>query len=165
MDYRTRLDETGQAHVNYKCPCGCEAGLIYDREEGSQHLGTCCCGRLLWVGPQAAAVVRSHRRGGLDYEVDIGRLTLPWGEEQEAALAVPLGALAEEQAKRDAGKVPTKVTDPVCRMMFDPNDAAATSIYQGATYYFCAVGCKAKFDANPRQYVESRGLFDRLRGR
>jgi hypothetical protein len=86
VNYTTRLDETGRVHVNYKCPCGCDAGLMYDREEGPMHLGTCCCGRLLWVGPQAAAVVRSHRRGGLEYELDLGRVTLPWGEEQEAAL-------------------------------------------------------------------------------
>jgi Cu+-exporting ATPase len=44
--------------------------------------------------------------------------------------------------------------DPVCGMQVDPAKAAATSQYQGKTYYFCAPVCKAKFDANPAQYVK-----------
>ena len=42
--------------------------------------------------------------------------------------------------------------DPVCHMDVDPN-AAAQSKHQGQTYYFCAVGCKAKFDADPGRYL------------
>jgi YHS domain-containing protein len=154
MDYSSRLgDRPTQAHINYQCPCGCVAGLVYDRSEGPEHLGTCCCGRLLWVGPHATAVVRSHFKGAMDYELDPGRVTLPWGEEQEAALAVPVEALKLERAKRTAGKTPTKVIDPVCRMMFDPDEAAATSSFQGTTYYFCATACKTKFDAEPQRYL------------
>ena len=44
--------------------------------------------------------------------------------------------------------------DPVCGMQVDPAKAAGTSEYQGQTYYFCSKGCKAKFDANPGQYVK-----------
>ena len=43
--------------------------------------------------------------------------------------------------------------DLVCGMQVDPAKAAGTSHYQGQTYYFCSKGCKAKFDANPSQYV------------
>jgi YHS domain-containing protein len=165
MEYTTKVgDRETQAHVNYQCPCGCTAGLLYDRDQGPEHLGTCCCGRLLWVGPQATAVVRSHYKKGADYEVLSGAVVLPWGEEAQAALAVPLKASVREQQKREAGRTLSKVTDPVCRMMIDPDDAAATSNYQGTTYYFCAVGCKTKFDADPRQYVQSKGFFERLRG-
>jgi Cu+-exporting ATPase len=46
-------------------------------------------------------------------------------------------------------------TDPVCKMTVDPPRAAAQSSYQGETYYFCAVGCKKKFDADPQKYVAS----------
>jgi Cu+-exporting ATPase len=45
------------------------------------------------------------------------------------------------------------VTDPVCKMQIDESQAAGKSEYQGKTYYFCAEGCKTKFDANPAQYV------------
>ena len=51
MQYMTRLDDDAtQAHVNYACPCGCIAGVLYSREGGTADLGQCCCGRLLWVG-------------------------------------------------------------------------------------------------------------------
>ena len=48
----------------------------------------------------------------------------------------------------------TMAKDPVCQMDVEPKHAAAQSQYQGQTYYFCAAGCKAKFDANPQQYVK-----------
>ena len=44
--------------------------------------------------------------------------------------------------------------DVVCGMQVDPLKAAGSSQYNGRTYYFCAVGCKAKFDANPGQFVK-----------
>jgi YHS domain-containing protein len=44
--------------------------------------------------------------------------------------------------------------DPVCKMQVDEKKAAGKSEYKGKTYYFCAPGCKAKFDQNPQQYVK-----------
>jgi Cu+-exporting ATPase len=38
-------------------------------------------------------------------------------------------------------------------MQVDPAKAAGKSEYNGQTYYFCSIGCKKKFDANPGQYV------------
>jgi YHS domain-containing protein len=43
--------------------------------------------------------------------------------------------------------------DPVCKMQVDETKAAGTSQYQGKTYYFCAMGCKRKFDEKPEKYV------------
>jgi len=43
--------------------------------------------------------------------------------------------------------------DVVCGIV-DPAKAAGSSQYGGKTYYFCSKGYKAKFDANPRQFVE-----------
>ena len=43
--------------------------------------------------------------------------------------------------------------DPVCKMAVEPARAAAQSKYQGETYYFCAVGCKQKFDREPEKYL------------
>jgi P-type Cu+ transporter len=43
--------------------------------------------------------------------------------------------------------------DPVCGMDVDPNSAAATSEYNGKTYYFCAPGCKRAFDKDPEKYL------------
>lgn len=163
MQYTSRTgDRDTQAHVNYQCPCGCKAGLLYDRHEGAEHLGACCCGRLLWVGEEAESVILEHRRDGVEYEIDLSSVTLPWGQEIAAALAVPLPALVSEQAKRDAGRTLTKVTDPVCHMMIDPADAAGSSTHKKQTYYFCATSCKTRFDANPTRYVQGKTLLQRL---
>jgi Cu+-exporting ATPase len=47
-----------------------------------------------------------------------------------------------------------KVRDLVCDMMIDPKTAAATSEYEGQTYYFCARGCKVVFDKDPEKYIK-----------
>jgi RNA polymerase sigma-70 factor (ECF subfamily) len=44
--------------------------------------------------------------------------------------------------------------DVVCGMNVDPAKAAATSEYNGKTYYFCAKACKTKFDADPQRYAK-----------
>ena len=52
-----------------------------------------------------------------------------------------------EEGERDMAK------DPVCGMEVDPKKAAAQSNYKGQMIYFCAVGCKQKFDATPEKYL------------
>jgi YHS domain-containing protein len=44
--------------------------------------------------------------------------------------------------------------DPVCHMTVDEKSAAATSEYNGKTFYFCCRACKTKFDQNPQQFVK-----------
>lgn len=44
-------------------------------------------------------------------------------------------------------------TDPVCGMDVDEDDPAAVHEYQGDTYYFCAPGCKNKFEQDPEEYL------------
>lgn len=46
-----------------------------------------------------------------------------------------------------------QVRDPVCGMMIEPQDAVATSDYQGTRYYFCSQDCKQEFDASPEEYA------------
>ncbi|MDQ2842641.1 MAG: heavy metal translocating P-type ATPase [Acidobacteriota bacterium] len=48
--------------------------------------------------------------------------------------------------------------DPVCGMQVDPLKAAGQSQFEGQTYYFCGLGCKKKFDADPGQYLDSTPL-------
>ncbi len=47
-------------------------------------------------------------------------------------------------------------TDPVCGMEVEESQAAGISIYKGKTYYFCAPGCKKKFDEHPELYIRSK---------
>jgi YHS domain-containing protein len=44
--------------------------------------------------------------------------------------------------------------DPVCEMEVEEKKAAATSTYQGKTYYFCAEACKRAFEKNPEMYTD-----------
>jgi YHS domain-containing protein len=44
-------------------------------------------------------------------------------------------------------------TDPVCGMSVDEKTAAAKVDYQGKTYYFCSVECKATFQQHPERFV------------
>ena len=50
-------------------------------------------------------------------------------------------------------KSTSNVKDLVCNMMIDPTTAAATRVYEGTKYYFCAQGCAKAFDADPKKYI------------
>lgn len=43
--------------------------------------------------------------------------------------------------------------DPVCDMLVEEKKAAATSVYKGKTYYFCAKFCKEEFEKDPERYI------------
>ncbi len=47
------------------------------------------------------------------------------------------------------------VTDPVCGMRVDPNNAPASCTYNGHNFYFCSEECKQKFEANPEEFLSS----------
>ena len=44
--------------------------------------------------------------------------------------------------------------DPICKMTVDEKTAKLISEYKGKKYYFCAPGCKKKFDADPAKYAQ-----------
>jgi P-type Cu+ transporter len=50
--------------------------------------------------------------------------------------------------------------DPVCGMTVDEQKAPATAVHHGTTYYFCAPGCKRRFEADPDKILqtEPRGM-------
>jgi Cu+-exporting ATPase len=45
------------------------------------------------------------------------------------------------------------VTDPVCGMRIDPDDAAASADHEGTTFYFCSQTCHDAFVADPAAYA------------
>ena len=47
-----------------------------------------------------------------------------------------------------------RVRDPVCGMTVDPQATAHRQSFAGRTYYFCSAGCRARFAAEPRKYLE-----------
>lgn len=50
--------------------------------------------------------------------------------------------------------------DPVCGMNVSPSRAAGSSAYEGKTFYFCALGCKKKFESNPQSYLKDQATTD-----
>jgi len=44
--------------------------------------------------------------------------------------------------------------DPVCKMVVDEKTAKWKSEYKGEIYYFCAPGCKKRFDDNPDKFLK-----------
>src|SRR5262249_55139185 len=43
--------------------------------------------------------------------------------------------------------------DPVCGMTVEPDEAAGSTTYRGTTYYFCAVSCLERFQADPESFL------------
>src|SRR5215467_6374768 len=43
--------------------------------------------------------------------------------------------------------------DPVCGMSVDPANAAAKIERAGKTFFFCAMGCAARFEKEPKKYL------------
>jgi len=47
-----------------------------------------------------------------------------------------------------------RVVDPVCGMTVDPASAAGSLDHAGRRFFFCSPGCREKFRAEPRRYLE-----------
>ncbi|EXS68145.1 YHS domain-containing protein [Sphingobium sp. Ant17] len=62
---------------------------------------------------------------------------------------------APANARAKAGG-PDYVTDPVCGMSVDPNATPHHADHDGQTYHFCSPGCRSKFVANPRAYLDGQ---------
>ena len=46
--------------------------------------------------------------------------------------------------------------DPVCGMQVQTDRAAGKTEFKGKTYYFCALGCKNKFESDPDRYLQPK---------
>jgi YHS domain-containing protein len=55
-----------------------------------------------------------------------------------------------------AKEVTGMAKDPVCNMQVDEQKAAGSTLYKGVTYFFCAKGCKEKFDKDPEKYLPKK---------
>lgn len=45
--------------------------------------------------------------------------------------------------------------DPVCGMQVDERNPAATTEYEGVTYYFCSPACREQFEDDPESFIGS----------
>lgn len=57
------------------------------------------------------------------------------------------------------GQAPESILrDPVCGMAVKPETAKGQARFGGKDFYFCSLGCKTKFEANPVAYLEPKPL-------
>ena len=60
---------------------------------------------------------------------------------------------ADDFAHKMSELVPI-TTDPVCGMRLSPKTASYATKHKGHDYYFCAAGCKEKFNDNKAKYTK-----------
>jgi len=48
--------------------------------------------------------------------------------------------------------------DPVCGMIVREDMAPEKTEYKGKTYYFCARGCRERFEKNPERYLSGEDV-------
>jgi YHS domain-containing protein len=65
----------------------------------------------------------------------------------------PKVALGTQTQYLQGGNTMAMVTDPVCGMRIDSDDAVATAEHEGKTYYFCSRACHDAFVADPASYA------------
>lgn len=46
------------------------------------------------------------------------------------------------------------IRDPVCGMLFPPEQAVTATRYGGNTYHFCSQGCRSSFVADPERHID-----------
>ena len=47
------------------------------------------------------------------------------------------------------------VRDLVCKMELKEGQVRESFVYNGRTYSFCSIGCRAEFQRHPEEYAES----------
>jgi xanthine dehydrogenase accessory factor len=120
----------------------------------------------LVASPKRAAVVRETLAVmGLTPD-EMARLKAPAGldlgarTQEEIALSI-LAEVVQVRARMpaemaesvSASPAPLEAIDPVCGMGVTIAGAKHTGEFDGKTWYFCCGGCKARFEADPRQYA------------
>lgn len=65
----------------------------------------------------------------------------------------PLPYGEDPRAEEEERKPHLVARDPVCGMALDAEGTFARSVYQGTSYNFCTLACKAAFDFEPSRYV------------
>ena len=85
---------SASADINYQCYYECDAGFTLDRSATEARPEQCCCGNAILVGKDAASSLSAALDGADAFRIDVQEVLMPWGETQQAALAIPRDAEA-----------------------------------------------------------------------
>ncbi len=134
-----------------------EQPLAAALEQGIGYVG------LVASAKRAASVLAALRSRGVDEEalvrvrspagLDLGPATQP-----EIAVAVLAELVSWRHSRAAVPASPEVAVDPVCGMEVAVDGVRETVRHDARIYYFCAAGCRSRFEAEPARYlsVESR---------
>jgi xanthine dehydrogenase accessory factor len=121
---------------------------------------------LVASGKRGAAVLAELRERGLDEET-LARVRCPAGldlgpsSQDEIAVAILAELVAWRHTRPSsvaALVAPAQITeavDPVCGMTVAITDATESAVWDGEAYFFCAAGCRRRFESDPAKYLEA----------
>src|SRR5262245_44524140 len=104
--------------------------------------------RLASHAPIGQALVTKRLVGHAQARDDVRVRSL--GELRVKNVRSPLEVYAIEHSQHAAM---VQVTDPVCRMLIDPDDAPGRLPWNDVTWFFCSWECASAFAANPDDYA------------
>jgi xanthine dehydrogenase accessory factor len=149
----TELDERADAVVVATMGHGDEDSLAAALAHGAGYVGLVASGR------RAASVVGTLRERGLDEDA-LARIRSPAGldlgplEQEEIAVAILAELVAWRHARPRAEPLLVDAIDPVCGMTVAVTESTERAVHDGVRYYFCAEGCRRRFEADPAAYVQ-----------
>jgi Cu+-exporting ATPase len=90
---------------------------------------------------------------GFMFRPELAALAMAASSVTVVTLSLLLKGYIPEAKKGKSKELNPLAIDPICGMTVDEKTAKFTSEYKGKKYYFCAPGCKKKFDADPAKYA------------
>jgi len=140
----------------------------YDEDALEQALASGARYVALVASARRGAAVRESLRHAALSEGDVARVRVPAGLDlgelahPEIAVAILADIVADKARSapvRAAVATPpeaVEVVDPVCGMTVDVARAPDTATHDGVTYWFCASGCRRRFQDEPERFVTAR---------
>ncbi|HLF68581.1 MAG TPA: XdhC family protein [Gaiellaceae bacterium] len=148
----TSVDARADAVVVATMGHGDDDALASALEQGAGYVGLVASAR------RAAVVGNALRARGLDEEA-LARIRSPAGldlgplEQDEIAVAILAELVAWRHTRRAAEPLLAEAIDPVCGMTVVVSESALSTAHEGVTYYFCAPGCRRRFEERPAAYL------------
>ena len=129
-----------------------EEGVAAALTAGADYVG------LVASAKRGATVLEALRQQGFDEEA-LARVRSPAGldlgpsRQEEIAVAVLAELVTWKHTRASVPAAPADAIDPVCGMTVAVEGARELAVHEGVTYYFCAAGCRRRFEEEPARHL------------
>jgi len=129
-----------------------EEGVAAALAAGADYVG------LVASAQRGATVLEALRQQGFDEEA-LARVRSPAGldlgpsRQEEIAVAVLAELVTWKHTRAGVPAPPADAIDPVCGMTVAVEGARELAVHEGVTYYFCAAGCRRRFEEEPARHL------------